>query len=242
MPLCREETFQVVYDECDAWDRMTPGAVLRRTQQIATMQCEAFGVDPAFYARTHTAFVLSRLSLEVYRMPRPNDRVRIETRAYGMRRAVYHRVTSLHAENGEKLCETDGRWVLIDTVAKRIVRKPLEAFEPHFNDVPGAEEHEINMPKVKREDTEKLSEQRAVFSLCDRNGHVNNTRYADLVCDLLPLEALRAGAPKKMLFSYHSEIPMAQPFALYGASPQQDGYYYAAWIDEAKCFEAHVTF
>ncbi|MDL2294021.1 hypothetical protein LJC60_05250 [Ruminococcaceae bacterium OttesenSCG-928-D13] len=212
MPLTYQQEFNASYFECDPWDRMTPGAALRRIQEIATDQCEGLGIDPPFYARTHTAFVLSRMSLITHEMPRAKQPVQMETRAWGMRRAVYHRVTSMYDTGGRLLCEADTRWVLIDTETRRILRRPLPEFLEFFSEDPVYDEHPMQLPKCA--DYAQSAGMQARLSLCDRNGHLNNTRYADLMLDCLPAEKLEAGPPKRMLFYYHNEIPQGSDFEL----------------------------
>jgi acyl-ACP thioesterase len=239
MPQCYEQNFEVFHFECDPWDRMKPGAVLRRVQEIGTDQCELLGIDEAIYRRTHTVFLLSRLSLLMRRMPMVDERIRLQTRAYGMRRAVYHRVTSLYSEAGGLLCETDGRWVLVDTRTRRILRKPQEEFLPYFNEEP-SEGHPREGTKYNGEIT--LTPMTAGYSICDRNGHINNSRYADLACDALPLEKLKAGPPRQMLLNYRSEITLGDPFEWGSAAVGDNGFYCAAVQGETRKFECFVTF
>lgn len=239
MSLDYRQTFSPSYFECDPQDRLTPGAALRRIQEIATDQCESLGIDPAFYARTGTAFVLSRMSLRIARMPAAKQPVQMDTRAYGMRRAVYYRVTTLTDEAGEVLCEADTRWVLIDVNSRRILRQPLPEFIGLFNAEPDYDEHPMKLPKA-----EELGAGRpltARWSICDRNGHLNNSRYADILCDTLPPGQLAAGPPKRMLFSYHNEIPLGADFQL-AQGPAENGVYFLATTGESKNFEGFVTF
>ena len=52
--------------ECDPNNRMGLGAVLRRAQQIAVEQCAGLGMTEALYAKTHTAFLMAKLTAEFY--------------------------------------------------------------------------------------------------------------------------------------------------------------------------------
>ncbi|MDL2254045.1 hypothetical protein LJC49_08275 [Ruminococcaceae bacterium OttesenSCG-928-I18] len=183
---------------------------------------------------------MAKLSLAIQRMPQVGETIRMETRAYGQRRALYHRVTSLHGAGGEKLCEADSRWVLINTATRRILRKPPEEFAHVYVDTPGEEEHELTLPKPGA--LFPIEQVRAGYTLCDRNGHMNNTKYADLICDHLPLERLRAGMPKQMLLYYHSEIPLGSLFSLCGCPVGEKGFYFLAKSEEVKHFECYTYF
>lgn len=239
MPLIYEESFKVCDYECDPWNRMTPANALRRIQEIATSQCTKLGFDGEFYRRTNTVFMLSRLSLEMAQMPKAEQLVRMETRGYGMRRAVYHRVTTFFSMEGERLCEADTRWVLVDLATRRIMRKPIEAFVPYFNDEP-QEEHEMEL--LQPELPEPLATLKAEYSLCDSNGHINNAAYADLVYNQLPLEEMEPSPPRKLLLFYRSEIPLGKSFVISGGPVAGKGFYFMAEADERKCFEASVFY
>lgn len=241
MPLVYEEEFTVFQFECDPWDRMTPGAVLRRVQEISSAHCNHLDITQKHYEETHTLFLLSRLSLQVGRMPQFEEKVCIQTRAYGMHRAVYQRVTSLYcAKTGELLCETDTRWVLVDTRTRHILRKEPEGFNSPFTDLPGAEGHEMQMPKMgEASESQTLC---ATYTLCDRNGHLNNARYADLVCDMLPIEQLEKGPVRKMLLMYKAEIGLMQAFTLNRHPANGGGFGFVASQHEQKNFECFVNF
>lgn len=237
MPVCYEEEFTVYQFECDPWNRMKPGAMLRRVQEIGTAQSEALGLDEEMYNRTHTVFMLSRISLEVYQPPVVGQKVTIQTRAYGPKRAVYYRVTSILDENGNKLCEADSRWVLVDTETRRILRKEPEGFVNPFAEEP-QEEHDMDMPSPGKQ--EAAYELLAGYSICDVNRHINNTHYADILCDCLPIERLESSFVKKMLLFFRTEIGLGERFKVSRAQADEHGYYFQAEMEGKKVFEGYA--
>lgn len=238
LPLCYEQNFTVEYTECDPFSRMSPGAILRRIQDIGTAQCDELGMDEEMYRRTETVFLLSRLSLQIYNAPLVRQAIRMQTRAYGRHRALYQRVTSLFDEQNNKLCEADSRWVLVSTNTRRILRTPPEGMIMPFNETPGAEEHDLDIPP--HDMPAELETLHASYSLCDNNGHINNTRYADLICDRLPIEALRETPVKRMLLIYRNEIPLGHTFSLGKSWVGSNGIYFTAEENEHKSFEGYV--
>ncbi len=240
MPLSYEQNFSVYHYECDPWARMTPGAVLRRVQQISTDHCTTLGINNELYKHTKTVFLLAKVSIHIWQMPTAEDTVRAQTHAYGMRRAVMNRLTTLYSEAGEKLCEVDSRWILVNTETWRIVRRLPAGFEVFGIDEALAQEHDMGMPKS--DALQECARLTAGYSLCDANHHVNNTRYADIVCDHLPIELLQNSLPKRMVLSYHSEIPMAEQFELYTQALSKNEFYFSARQAGTKNFEAFVTF
>lgn len=229
-----EQEFVITHTECDAWDRMKPGSFLRRGQEIATAHCEHLGIRDSYYADNQLAFLLAKVSMEIHHMPKARQPVKIVTRAYGMKRAVYHRVTSLVDQAGTLLAQQDTRWVLIDLESRRILRKPTPELEGLFHAERLEPEQDFNLEKA--DSSQCAGTFTAHYSQCDRNGHVNNACYADWMCDHIPLEKLEHSPVRKMVLSFHNEIPLGSDYALHrGQTP--GGYYFLACQGDSKNFE-----
>ena len=194
------ESFTVKAYECDAEARMTPGAILRRAQQISTDQCDLLGLTNEVYARTHTAFLLAKLAVEFYAPVRAGQCVTLATRPSAPQRAVYGRYTTLCAQDGTVLSAVDSRWILVDTRTKRILRRPPEDMPMPFVQPPVCE---LDVSLVKGE-AQPVAEETAFYTRCDQNRHMNNTYYADIVCDHVPLERIAAHATARLAVVYHS--------------------------------------
>ena len=46
------------------------------------------------------------------------------------------------------------------------------------------------------------------------NGHLNNTRYADIVCDAVPWEVWDTAQISDFIINYHREVPRGENFTL----------------------------
>ncbi len=227
------ESFTVKAYECDAEARMTPGAILRRAQQISTDQCDLLGLTNEVYARTHTAFLLAKLAVEFYAPVRAGQCVTLATRPSAPQRAVYGRYTTLCAQDGTVLSAVDSRWILVDTRTKRILRRPPEDMPMPFVQPPVCE---LDVSLVKGE-AQPVAEETAFYTRCDQNRHMNNTYYADIVCDHVPLERIAAHAPARLAVVYHSEVPMGASFTLLRAQTGENGWYFVGREGVQKRFE-----
>ena len=56
---------------------------------------------------------------------------------------------------------------------------------------------ELDVSLVKGE-AQPVAEETAFYTRCDQNRHMNNTYYADIVCDHVPLERIAAHAPARL--------------------------------------------
>lgn len=231
-------TFTVQGYECDVNGNFLPGSVLRRVQQIGTDHCTLLGLTEAVYANAHTAFLLAKLGLEIFEAAHEGEEVEIITRPSGAKRAVYTRYTEFRNKQTQALlCAVDARWVLISTDTWRILRQPPEALPLPFaaTDVP-----QMELTIEKATETQPLETQCATYTRCDQYRHMNNTHYADIVCDSLPLEELCTHGVKRMLLSYHNEVPLGGKFCIYRGKTARGSYYVSGNGESKLHFEAEV--
>lgn len=135
----------------------------------------------------------------------------------------------------------DSRWVLIDTEKRMILRKHPEQFADQWaEDVPL--ELPIRLPRVAPEDCETLGTQTAAYSRCDMNGHLNNTRYADIVCDAVPWQVWDSAQISDFIISYHREVPRGESFTLRRARLAEDTFYFDGEREGKSAFEAQLIF
>ena len=234
-----EQDYFVYRYDGDFLGNIQPGSILRYAQQIATAQCTALGIDDSVYARTHTAYLLARLAFHVARLPRVDERLTLVTQPEAMHHAVNKRLTCIYDEQGEECVFVDSRWVLIDTDKRTILRNHPEEFSNH----PWAGKLPRSLPmRIKKlTDAETVATLRADYSLCDMNGHLNNTRYADIIFNLLPLEVIRTQTVEDFLIYYHKEIPLGQSFRVCRAQMEENKWFFSGWHEDTCCFEANIT-
>ena len=100
----------------------------------------------------------------------------------------------------------------------------------------------MRMTKADPGDCRPVGEFTATYSRCDMNGHMNNTRYADVLCDALPWEVWDKGEVRDLMIYYHWEIPQGGRCALYTARTGESTYYFYGEREGKSSFEASLTF
>ena len=240
-PKTYTQKFTVYRHDGDHLGNVKPGALLRYAQQIATTHAEAAGLTDEVYTATRTAFVLAKLALHIDRTPRVDEELTLVTQPERCKRAVNKRITHFYDADGAEVATMDSRWVLIDTEKRMILRKHPEQFADQWaEDVPL--ELPIKLPRIAPEDCEVLGEQQAVYSRCDMNGHLNNTRYADIVCDAVPWEVWDTAHIRDFTISYHREVPRGESFTLRRARLAEDTFYFEGEREGKSAFEAQLIF
>lgn len=164
-------------------------ALLMHLQRTATEVSEAFGFDRDTLVEHYGAvWMLARLR---YRLDRPlcwGDALTVRTWHRGVKGALLHRDYELEV-NGQPVGEAIGGWVLVHEKSRMLLRlsgKP--ELEANYG---GARCKITRLNKLRCPESMTAVERRRMrYSDMDINGHVNNTRYADFVCDALEMEKL----------------------------------------------------
>ena len=231
--------FSVLQIDCDLQNRMTLGALLRVTQQIATDHCDFIGLPGNYLAERGVAFLLAKVGVTVNRDIHLNESLMVVTRPCVPRHAFYNRYTDFLDSTGEVVARVDARWVLVDIHTRRILRNPPEGitfpFAKWFD-----REQDLSIPRP--ETLEAAGNACAVYSRVDINHHLNNTYYGDILCDALPTDAwLSEQGFRKAVLYYRQELPFGSSMELMrGEIP--NGWYVEGILEGKRCFEGSILF
>lgn len=233
------QTITVQETDCDLNGRLLPSALLRFGQLIGEAHCASLGLDEAAYRRTHSAFLLARVQLEIKGHIGIGDTLEVLTTAGKMERAIFPRYTRF-SSGGEVLATLDAAWILVEPESRSIYRHCPPGFPMAFEEsLPSLSS---SLPKVK--EPQPLCRWVVPFSRCDKNGHLNNCHYADWVCDALPLDLMREKALRSLFISYHRELLLGQEVQLCREEVPEGWYVCGKLSEEDKkpAFEALATF
>ncbi len=145
------------------------------------------------------------MHLEIEKYAKGYDRVRVTTWPDNKRRILFTRYFTFELENGERLGSAVSEWVLMNVDTRSIV-KPADC-NIRYPDTSGIEAP-LQMPKkIIINDEEGISlSKKPVYSDFDYNGHVNNAKYIEWVCDMFPPELYKNNALKTIDIRYVQEI------------------------------------
>ncbi len=237
-PVLEKEIVLTDY-ECDLNRRVTPGSLLRFTQQISTDHCDSWGVTAERYAETGTAFLMAKVSLRITGDMLIGDRLHLITRPAMPRRAIFCRFTEFFDKNGQSTASVDARWILVDRDTHRILRHPPEALGfPVMPDTVPTHDFAIRRAEV----MQPAGTASATFCHCDINAHMNNTVYADLVCDALPLELMRERPISSLILAYHRELKLGEQMDLTLGTLENGDFAAAGHRGGDAIFEANAAF
>ena len=239
-----EFTRELVLSACmvDFTGRWRPSAILESMQDLATAHSEELGAGRALMLQRGIIWILSRTHLHMQEYPMMDERVRIRTWPGTANRFFFPRYFVMERPDGRRLGAASQLWLLLDLNVQSVI--PPSKANLTFPDISHIPAPLPTPDRVMRVDSgQHFAQTRtAVYTDLDVNGHVNNARYADWVCDLLPLEMLRTHCVENLLLNYAKEVlpgpPIRCTLTLAGARFSLLG---EANSNEPPCFEAGGT-
>ncbi len=234
-----EQTIVVKQNEGDLNGRLKMSALLRYVQQISTDHCTELGITGEDYQRTHSAFLLAKTSVEIYEDMMVGDTLCLVTHPGIAVKAVYPRYTEIFNKEGKLAASVDARWILVDTESRRIYRHKPEDLCLDFGNETVPLHEDLSIPKEK--EAEEVGEETVRYSRLDINHHLNNTEYADIVCDYLPVELICEKPVRKLILHYHQEVKLGETVKIL-RKEREEGWYVCGALPEKKAFEALIRF
>jgi len=183
-------SFQPVSQDVDKKKRLRLTSFLHKTQEAAEAHAMLYGCGYHHLIEKNIVWVLSRMKIEIVRMPEWNEPVRLDT--------WHKRVERIFALRDFILCDADeapivkatSAWLLMDIHSRRMLR--VEHVLPNLAQVNIPQDaiksvpDKLTAPEVDNRTLIKLHE--VAYSDIDLINHVNNTKYVEWALDCLRLE------------------------------------------------------
>lgn len=220
-----EDTYTVDSRDTDLFGQCRPSALLGFLQEAATRAAGELGVSrEEMMGQYHAFWMLSRIRYKLDRALRCGENVRVKTWHRGGKSAVMYRDFELFIGN-KRVGEAVSIWVLADLDHHKLIRlSEISQFEGTDG---GALCRTEQLRKPRLPENLGLTEVRRMhYSDTDINGHVNNGKYADFVCDALALERLgKERFVSSLQLGYLAECLPGEEISLY--TGQKEGEYFA---------------
>ena len=203
--------YSVTTAHADRFGRCKPSSLLRFAQDAAGEHCELLGTDRESMAEKNIFWAVIRQKMAITRLPRTGERVIVKTWPMPTTRVAYPRATEGYDKEGNLLFQVISIWVIMDMTSRAMVLPGKSGVEVLGTVVGGEPDMPKGLPVTEQAQTVyKTVEQQHL----DRNGHMNNTRYLDWLCDLLPSEFHREHPMKAVTICYMSEALEGQQLQL----------------------------
>ena len=213
------QNFEITDHYVDCFGRMTPASILLMIQEVAGKHCTALSVDYDTLAKRRMFWAVTRHRVQVSRMPRLGETIRVETWPMPTTRVAYPRSVVAYDAAGNECFRAISLWVLMNLNTRSMIL-PGKSGISVVGSLRGLE---LPSPgSLALMDHTQTRQRQVCFTDLDRNGHMNNTRYLNWVSDLLPSAFHQEHEVKEFTICYHAEAREGQLLDLSWDFPQED--------------------
>ncbi|MDB4932179.1 MAG: acyl-[acyl-carrier-protein] thioesterase [Myxococcaceae bacterium] len=224
------EAFRVRSYEVDARGEATAAALCNYLQEAADRHAASYGVAVDQIVAAHgETWVLHRLALRVRRPVRRREELRVETWPGGRERLYAVREYRLLDADGAAIAEGASAWLVIDPVARRLLRNPrtnLDWRSERERAWPGAFREKIAAPTGAIREA-ALSVRRSDI---DVNAHANHVHFVSWALEAMPDGHERASRLETVEVEYVAEA-LAGDAVVVRAAPEAGG---GRWLHELR--------
>ena len=230
-----DETFTILNRDCDLKGTWRLSAVLEAMQEAAGAHSLLLGCGREDLLKKNIVWVLSRSELHMNRYPKAGEKITLHTFPMPNRICFFPRYYIFTDERGEMVGRAGTLWLLLDTETRRMLPPgDVARMIPDNRDLTVP----MNLPATvgTLQGEELVTEYTPVYTDLDVNGHVNNTRYADWLCNTLGISLMSRSEPETVIFNYNHEILPGQKLTFHRIL-RENRYRLAGYVDDTAAFE-----
>lgn len=207
------ETKLLLTSNCDLTGSWRLSDMLSTMQEVSGMHSELLGVGRNALMVKNLVWVLTRSELVMDRYPQIGETVTIETFPMNNRRWLFPRYFVIYDESEKIIGRVGTLWALMDFTERKMAGpEAATAFLPDNSDLIAPLPIPGNIDEV---NGQIVAQKRLpMYSDMDVNQHVNNTRYADWLCDALGIDVMREKEISHLLIHYMHEVLPGQEMDL----------------------------
>ncbi|MFI3250727.1 MAG: acyl-CoA thioesterase, partial [Eubacteriales bacterium] len=114
---------ELVFGQCDSALNVRISTLLEQLVNAASQHCRTFGLSYDTFLESDTAFVLTRTTLTIHKLPHCFQLLTLKTWIDGIKGPYYQRVTEWYDENDTVMVSCRSDWVIIRP-STRTLTKP----------------------------------------------------------------------------------------------------------------------
>jgi acyl-ACP thioesterase len=210
----------------------------RYMQEAAYLHAEHLGLGHSHLIPLNQAWVLSRMRIEVERLPKWGETIKLRTWPSGRDRLFYYRDFEITDGDGKVLLRASTAWFIID----------IEKRERTIPDWWNASDLSIG-PKVFESKITRLKSWGYIegeslnvnYGDLDLNGHVSNIRYVEWILNSLPLEFHRQHQIQTLEVNYLAEAVYGHTVSVCSAETTPLEFNHGISADGAELFRARTA-
>ncbi len=251
-PLIYEKKILIRSEQVDMSRRLRMSDLFRLLEEASIAHTELLGCTREKTLDRGLLWIITRQSVEIKELPAYDDEIIVRSWQGEMQHVFFPRFYEIERA-GEILVKGQALWMLMKEDDRSMVMP-----EDYDISIPGRPDSDdmvlpaIVIPKdIEAEESSLLVTR---FSQVDINGHMNNTRYFDVIDDMLNSADACGSAftgtgsnndqsnavPKAVLANYLSELRLGDEFTL--SRYVKDGTMYFEGVSDGPCFRVRFEF
>ena len=230
-----QETALIRTRDCDLNGVWRFSAILEAMQEAAGAHSTSMGWGREQLLRHGAVWVLARTEVRMDRYPSVGESVTLDTFHMPDRHRLFPRYFIMTDEAGKQIGTAATLWMVMNLETRAAISPESVGMAlPDNRDV----KPPMGFPSPIRpvEGEPRISACRAAYSDLDVNGHVNNTKYADWVCNQLGRDVLTKMEISRMILDYNAEV-LPEQEVTFRLTQQDDRCQLTGWCGEKKAFE-----
>ncbi len=234
------ETFLVSSNDVDPFLDLSIPSLFRFLQAIATTGVAAIGAGKEETTDKGFMWVLTRMSVHINKLPRYMDEMSLTTYPGEQLGCFYFRHFYATSKEGEEFFRVSSSWALLNEKD----RKPLMRCPFPHPIKPEKDPDELPRPEklFSPESAEEKEKRRITYSMCDLNGHLNNTRYLELIVDTKGRDFYRDYAAQEITLNFEKEIQEGEEVSLFVSEPNEKMFLVVGKVCGEERFIARLSF
>ncbi len=203
-----QTNYKVRISDSDSASNLKLPALLQMLQEAATEHAEKLGVGFGEMRALNLGWALSKLIINIDRIPKWGERVYIKTwPSFREKIATYREFLAVDV-NGESLFTVRSQWLIFDIAARKLARMNRLNEWVLFPQVVNDESFDTPFEKITTPDSENIKHSKffARTDDIDLNGHVNNAVFLIWAIESLPENIYDKYFPKKIKVSFLEEV------------------------------------
>ena len=243
--LSYSQNFITAVHETDYRELLKPSAILQYFQDLATTHAVKLGIGYEDMLKQDKCWVISRLSYRVNEYPALGDKLCVTTFPKKPRIVDANRDYYITDAKGKVIISGTSKWCVIG-ISDRSIKKCKELFgfadSMYRPDEPFENGNGRIKPLKELGSEEKFVGEFTVnITDLDRNKHMNNARYGDVVLNSCTMDELNEKSIKRFDVNFVSELFAGEKFRVSRADSGDETYFEAVKsADETVVFRALV--
>ncbi len=233
------DTTVATYD-ADKNRRLKLSSQMKMQQEVGEIHLENCGLPYAVLYEKGIVFVLTRSRAVIYRQPELEEKVHITTWERECKGVQFFRCYRFTDAEGNILIDSCSAFAMVDPASHKLLRPKvfheLCNVENRDKETTCPSTEKITLPEIMTPAGTRLVR----YSDIDYNGHLNNTVYADLLCDFVP-GGMNGRQVREFALQYVSEAVEGDELEI-SVLGNDNAFYFCGNHTRGRCFDGYLRF